>query len=131
MRHFKNARVWDRLYLPGPRMCCPKAASMYRAHFCGLGTNLHRHYGLWARGLVNRDSTFLTLLGGALTRDAPSFEEAMCCNPLATPRALLSDGPVIQYAGAVTLCALNAKLDDDVLDEHGWRRWLGFPAWGR
>jgi hypothetical protein len=28
-------------YLPGPAVCCQKAASVYRAHFCGLGTSLH------------------------------------------------------------------------------------------
>ncbi len=110
-------------YLPGPATCCQKAASLYRAHFCGLGTSLHRHYGAWARWLVNRDSTFLALLGSALTEAAPAMCETTCCNRFATPRDLIADGPVVQYAAAVTVCGLSAKLDDDATDERGLRRW--------
>lgn len=110
-------------YLPGPATCCQKAASTYRAHFCGLGTSLHRHYGAWARWLVNRDSTFLALLGSALTDAAPAVCQTTCCNRFATPRDLIADGPMLQYAAAVTVCGLSAKLDDDAIDERGWRRW--------
>lgn len=110
-------------YLPGPTTCCQKASSLYRAHFCGLGTSLHRHYGGWARWLVNRDSTFLALLGSALTDSAPALCQTTCCNPLATPRGLVVDDAVLQYAAAVTVCGLSAKLDDDATDESGWRRW--------
>lgn len=109
-------------YLPGPAMCCEKAAALYRAHFCGLGTGLHRDYGAWGRWLVNRDSTFLALLGSALTDDPPSFERTTCCNRFATPRDLVADSPVLRYAAAITICGLSAKIDDDVQDERGWRR---------
>ncbi len=103
-------------------MCCQKAASLYRAHFCGLGTSLHRHYGAWARWLVNRDSAFLTLLGSALA-DAPAeLRQTTCCNRFATPRDLVADNPVLQYTAAITICGLSAKLDDDAEDERGWRR---------
>ena len=108
-------------HLPGPSMCCQKAASLYRAHFCGLGTSLHRHYGAWARWLVNRDSTFLTLLGSALAETPPQLCQTTCCNKLATPRDLLADNAVLQYSAAVTICGLSAKLDDDAQDERGWR----------
>lgn len=108
-------------YLPGPVTCCQKAGALYRAHFCGLGTGLHRDYGAWARWLVNRDSTFLALLGSALTDVPPSFERTTCCNRFASPRDLLGDSPVLRYVAAVTICGLSAKLDDDALDERGWR----------
>jgi hypothetical protein len=108
-------------HLPGPSMCYQKAASLYRAHFCGLGTSLHRHYGAWARWLVNRDSTFLTLLGSALAETPPQLCQTTCCNKLATPRALVADNAVLQYSAAVTICGLSAKLDDDAQDERGWR----------
>ncbi|MDP1589844.1 MAG: DUF5685 family protein, partial [Prosthecobacter sp.] len=109
-------------HLPGPSMCCQKAASLYRAHFCGLGTSLHRHYGAWARWLVNRDSTFLTLLGSALAETPPQLCQTTCCNQFAPPRDLVADNAVLQFTAAVTICGLSAKLDDDAQDEHGWRR---------
>lgn len=115
-------------YLPGPAVCCQKAATMYRAHFCGLGTCLHQRYGAWARWLVNRDSTFLALLGSALLPDAPRTCRTTCCNPLAQPRDLVADDCVLPYSAAITLCGLSAKLDDDSLDEHGWRRWTARVA---
>ncbi len=105
-------------------MCCSKAALIYRASFCGLGTSLHHHYGAWSRWLVNRDSTFLVLLGASLSSDRPFISKATCCNPFAEPRELLQDGPLLNYAAAVTLCGLDAKLDDDCTDERGWRSWL-------
>lgn len=110
-------------HLPGPSMCCQKAATLYRAHFCGLGTSLHRHHGAWARWLVNRDSTFLALLGSALAESPPRFCQTTCCNQFAAPRDLVEDSPVLQYTAAVTICGLSAKLDDDAQDERGWRRW--------
>lgn len=115
-------------YLPGPAVCCQEAASVYRAHFCGLGTSLHRHHGAWARWLVNRDSTFLALLGSALAEAPPALCRTTCCNRFATPRDLVADNAVLQYTSAVTLCGLDAKLDDDASDERGWRRWLARSA---
>ena len=101
---------------------------MYQSHFCGLGTGLHRRYGLWARGLVNRDSTFLLLLGSALGDDAAPCHEAACCNPLGRPRRMVAAGPLVDYVAAVTVCGLTTKLDDDAQDERGWRRWLAQSA---
>lgn len=110
-------------HLPGPSVCCQQAATLYRAHFCGLGTSLHRHYGAWARWLVNRDSTFVALLGSAVAKSPPRLYQATCCNKFATPRDLLTDGHLLHYTAAVTICGLSAKLDDDAQDEQGWRRW--------
>ncbi len=108
-------------HLPGPSVCCQRAAQVYRAHFCGLSTCLHRQYGAWARWLVNRDSTFLALLGSALAEHEPPLRRTTCCNAFAAPRYLLADGPMLQYTAAVTLCGLSAKLEDDAHDETGWR----------
>jgi hypothetical protein len=111
-------------FLPGPALCCAKAAACYRAHFCGLCNVLRHDYGLWARGLINRDSTFLALLGASLGPEMPATTPATCCNPWAAPRDLFQSGATVRYAGAVTLCGLTAKLDDDAEDESGPRRWL-------
>jgi hypothetical protein len=111
-------------FLPGPTLCCSKAAACYRAHFCGLCNVLRQDYGLWARWLINRDSTFLTLLGSALSRESPAATSATCCNPWARPRDLFQTSSAARYAGAVTVCGLFAKLDDDADDERGPRRWL-------
>lgn len=89
---------------------------MYRAHFCGLCNRLRRDYGLPMRFLVNRDATFLSILGTALHPDSASPVYATCCNPLGIPRPVVQEGDAVSYAAAVTLCGLSAKLDDEVLD---------------
>ncbi|MDB6175708.1 MAG: hypothetical protein JWL59_5019 [Chthoniobacteraceae bacterium] len=101
---------------------------MYRAHFCGLSSCLHRDYGAWARCLVNRDSAFLALLGSALTVDGPAVINTTCCNPLGKKREMLRAGPILQYAAAVTICGLSTKLEDDANDERGARRWLAMAG---
>lgn len=111
-------------FLPGPKACCAKAAACYRAHFCGLCNTMRKDYGLWARGLINRDSTFLAVLGGAQQVKPLAASSATCCNPWAAPRDLFQDGTAMQYAAAVTLCGLGTKLEDDRADERGPRRWL-------
>jgi hypothetical protein len=108
-------------FLSGPSFCCEKAAQVYRAQFCGLATSLHRHFGPWARALVNRDSTFLALLGSSLSPHGPALQRTTCCNPLAPARDLASDCPTLQYVASTTLCGLCAKLEDDAEDERGWR----------
>ena len=111
-------------FLPGPQVCCAKSAACYRAHFCGLCNVLRRDYGLWARWLINRDSTFLALLGAAQSEASLATSPATCCNPWAQPRDLFQNGSVVHYAAAVTMCGLTAKLDDDAEDERGPRRWI-------
>ncbi len=115
-------------FLPGPSFCCAKAATGYRAHFCGLCNGLHRDYGIWARWLINRDSTFLALLGTALSPCGPATCKTTCCNPWGTPHDLLDSSTAVHYAAAVTLCGLTTKLDDDAADEHGPRRWLALTG---
>lgn len=109
-------------FLPGHTACCAKAAQCYRAHFCGLCNVLRQEYGLWARWLINRDSTFLSLLGNALQSEAPVETVTTCCNPWATPRPLYQSGSITPYVAAVTISGLVAKVDDDRQDERGLRR---------
>jgi hypothetical protein len=110
-------------FLPGPtsctRQCC---AQHYSAHFCGLCNRLRQDYGLWARWLINRDSTFLSLLGSSQLPQPPKSQLATCCNPYAAPKALNQEGLTVHYAAAVTLCGLQAKLEDEIEDEQGLRR---------
>lgn len=111
-------------YLPGPTLCCTRAATTYRAHFCGLAGALHQGYGPAARFLVNRDSTFLTLLASGLAPQAPATCLTTCCNPLGRTRPLLVPGPALHYVAAITVAGLVTKVEDDAQDERGPRRWL-------
>jgi hypothetical protein len=111
-------------FLPRPAACLGVGASVYQSHFCGLSCILAKDYGPWARCLINRDSTALALLGTALQSTEPRRCLSTCCNPLASPRALVHDSAVLHYAGAVTVAALATKLDDDTRDERGLRRTL-------
>lgn len=59
---------------------------LYQAHFCGLASALERNYGYLSRLLINRDSTFLTLLGEGLLKvereGLLTFTRVRCCSPL-------------------------------------------------
>lgn len=68
------------------------------------------------RFLVNRDATFLSLLGNALASAPVAPLLATCCNPLGKPRLVVQEGDAVSYAAAVTMCGLKAKLDDEVSD---------------
>ena len=96
--------------------CHSKEHSVYRAHFCGLCNRLRQDYGLPMRFLVNRDATFLSLLGSALVESSFKPVKTTCCNPLGKPRLVVQDGEAVSYAAAVTVCGLGAKLDDEVAD---------------
>jgi len=96
--------------------CNSREHSVYRAHFCGLCNRLRQDYGLPMRFLVNRDATFLSLLGTALAPAPAPPVTAMCCNPMGKPRLVVQDGAAVTYAAAVTMCGLQAKLDDELTD---------------
>ena len=104
-------------FLTAPCAGCRRAEhSIYRAHFCGLCNRLRQDYGLPSRFLVNRDATFLSLLGNGL-QDTPTKPiSTTCCNPLGKPRQVVQEGEAVTYAAAVTVCGLKAKLDDEVED---------------
>lgn len=107
-------------FLQAPTLsCCGKAPEIWRGHFCGLGTRLHHDFGVGYRFLVNRDSTFLALLGGLGAEEKGRV--ATCCNPFSTPKRIFDTGAHMEYAADVTLCALSIKLRDDGEDE-GWMR---------
>ena len=97
--------------------CNSREHSEYRAHFCGLCNRLRQDYGLPMRFLVNRDATFLSLLGNAMNPASKPPVTATCCNPLGKPRLVVQEGYAVSYAAAITLCGLHAKLDDEILDQ--------------
>lgn len=96
--------------------CSSKEHSVYRAHFCGLCNRLRHDYGLHTRFLVNRDATFLSLLGNGLQESPTTPVSNTCCNPLGKPRLVVQERDAVSYAAAVTICGLKAKLDDEVED---------------
>lgn len=107
---------------------CPRCTSVglphWRGTFCGLARTLARDYSAPARLLVNRDATFLALLGLSVDPSPPNWRKATCCNPLATPFPVDDSHPAIAHAAAVSVCGLATKLSDDSLDERGFRRFL-------
>ncbi|MDF3128520.1 DUF5685 family protein [Kiritimatiellaeota bacterium B1221] len=116
-------------FLTAPCSACrSQEHSVYRAHFCGLCNRLRQDYGLPMRFLVNRDATFLSILGNALAATQEAPQSATCCNPLGKPRWVVQEGDPVSYAAAVTLCGLKAKLDDEVADRRSWL--TGMPVRG-
>ncbi|MBK1828738.1 DUF5685 family protein [Haloferula rosea] len=115
--------------------CTESVFPAWRGSFCGLARCLGREYGNAARMLVNRDATFLALVGMSLDRAEPRWQAATCCNPFAAPFPVSDDHPAVQHAAAVSICGLAAKLDDDTRDEGPARRvasrlggWFTGPA---
>lgn len=103
--------------------CSPQEVSSgYQSVFCGLSCALSKEYSPLARFLVNRDSTFLSLVGASLQDETPSLTTRTCCNPFSTAKPLLVNNAVMEYSAAVTICGLTAKLEDDKTDEKGLRR---------
>lgn len=112
-------------YLASPcRHSCGTDRSLYRSYFCGLSNALRDDYGAPFRFLVNRDSTFLSILHAAQNDEEPTATASTCCNPLSKNRPIRSHGTHARFAAAVTVSGLGAKLEDDVQDERGLRRWL-------
>ncbi len=105
------------------RSCSPADThSTYRSFFCGLSGALRDDYSPAARFLVNRDSTFLSILGASVSPAHPETTLRTCCNPISVPKPLFSDGIHSRFAAAVTVCGLATKLEDDRDDETGLRR---------
>lgn len=96
--------------------------STYRSFFCGLSGALRDDYTPAARFLVNRDSTFLSLLTASISPTPPVTSLRTCCNPISVPRPLHTDGLHSRFAAAVTVCGLATKLEDDRTDEKGLRK---------
>ncbi|MFC4993703.1 DUF5685 family protein [Rubritalea tangerina] len=112
-------------FTQSPTACCQtRAHSVYKSHFCGLSCRLRRDYGHSARFLVNRDSTFLSLIGSSLSNSPQANESSTCCNPLANPTPLLIDSDIQAYSAAVAVCGLSAKCQDDQQDHRYSRAWL-------
>lgn len=109
-------------YLPAPCRCqIGDQADVYRSAFCGLCNALARDYGQPARFLVNRDAAFVALLAAAQSPSPPVMALSTRCQPWRKPMSVLDSGPGPAFAGAVTLCGLEAKLDDERADERGLR----------
>ena len=104
--------------------CTSESFPIWRGTFCGLARVLAREYTAPARLLVNRDATFLALLGLSLDASPPNWKHATCCNPLATPFPVDDVHPAISHAAAVSVCGLATKLTDDSHDERGIRKIL-------
>ena len=102
--------------------CTSESFPAWRGAFCGLARCLGREFGNPARLLVNRDATFVGLLGLSLDPAAPRWKHATCCNPLARPYPVADDHPAILHAAAVSVCGLATKLADDSRDEGTLRR---------
>ncbi|GAA5480296.1 DUF5685 family protein [Haloferula helveola] len=102
--------------------CTESSFPAWRGSFCGLARCLGREFGNPSRLLVNRDATFLALVGVSLDPSPPRWRRETCCNPLAMPFPVTDDHPAVMHAAAVSVCGLATKLADDSRDEGPVRR---------
>lgn len=109
--------------------CYGDGYPVWRGTFCGLARCLGREFGDPARLLVNRDAAFMGLLGMSLDTEPVASKQGTCCNPFASPFAVVDDHPAVLHAAAVSVCGLAVKLADDSRDEGLLRR--GAARFGR
>eukprot|EP01006_Ploeotia_vitrea_P062988 TRINITY_DN84750_c0_g1_i2.p1 TRINITY_DN84750_c0_g1~~TRINITY_DN84750_c0_g1_i2.p1 ORF type:complete len:607 (-),score=34.88 TRINITY_DN84750_c0_g1_i2:1046-2866(-) len=105
---------------------CKVQRSVYSQVFCGVSNALRTNYGLVSRWLVNRDATFLALLTLSQMKDQPKTIMTTCCNPFAKKRKIVTtDQIATNFAAAVTVCGLQQKIHDDIVDEqkNTTKRW--------
>ena len=110
-------------FLSAPcRQCAPQDAATFQSYFCGLSNTLSADYGPAARFLVNRDSAFVSLLGGAQMKKEPRLTASTCCNPIGKTVDLAQGGELPSFVAAVTVSGMLTKLRDDEADQRGLRR---------
>ena len=108
--------------LPAPCRCqIGDQVDLYRSAFCGLCNALASAYGQPTRLLINRDSTFVALLAAAQAPESPLATFSTRCQPWSRAVLVFETGRAPAFAAAVTLCGLQAKLDDERADEGGLR----------
>ena len=105
-----------------PRPCRHvQDAEVFGASFCSLGKYLHSNYGVSSKLLVNRDSTFLSLIGISQNVSPIMSKETTCCNPLIKKQIFDENNIFVKYAAAVTLQGLEIKIKDEIEDDN--RNW--------
>jgi hypothetical protein len=92
----------------------------YQGAYCGLCRTLGERLGQRCRPLLSYDTTFLSLLLGALYEPAESGGQARCALHPVAPRSHL-ENPYTAYAADMTVALAYHKCLDDWHDDHNLR----------
>ncbi|MEG2620106.1 MAG: DUF5685 family protein [Oscillospiraceae bacterium] len=93
-----------------------KDFALYRSVYCSLCETL-RGYGPFAKGLLNYDFTFVSMLYMAVNSVEPEYCERRCnTNPLLREKQVCRNN-ALDYSASALLVSARHKLLDDVRDE--------------
>lgn len=94
----------------------------YRAAYCGLCHSMGKCTGCLSRMTLSYDMVFFALMREAITCSPASFKKKRCIrHPLVARPVMKADGE-LEYAAAVAGLLASKKIDDNVNDEKGIKR---------
>ncbi len=94
----------------------------YRAVYCGLCRCIGRLTGQFSRLSLSYDLVFLAAVRMAICGTEPELEEYRCPAHILRKRLIMCENEVLDYTAAISAVLANAKLEDDISDEHGVKR---------
>ncbi len=100
----------------------------YRAYYCGLCKAMGSCTGQCSRLSLSYDFVFLAAVRCSLAGEKPDTKKFRCLLHPWRKRLKVKNSPQLSYCADASALLLAAKIDDDLQDEHGFRRlraWLG------
>lgn len=108
-------------YVPELRV---REHEFYRAMYCGLCRAMGAVTGQLSRFTLSYDFVFLAAVRLLLTGETPEAVRIRCpVHPLSR-RSAVADNEAFRYTAAVSAALFSAKLDDNVTDERGAKRFI-------
>lgn len=94
----------------------------YRSVYCGLCRSMGRVTGQISRLSLSYDLTFLATVRMAVCGIVPEFEAYRCPAHISKKRLVMCDNESLRYTAAISAVLADAKLADDITDEHGLKK---------
>ena len=108
-----------------------KEFERYRAYYCGLCRAMGDCTGQCSRLTLSYDAVFLATVRCYLTNEAPTVKLIRCLLHPLRRRPAVVDSPQLAYCADASALLTYRKLEDDLCDEHGWKRLRArFGTWG-
>lgn len=99
----------------------------FKGYYCGLCNALGADYGSLGRLTVNYDMTFFYMLLDSLTSNS-QLAEGTCPTAPWKKRAIVRHPALYPFMGAVNLYLAGLKLQDDIQDQGGFSKKLGYQT---
>ena len=112
-----------KVHAPRLRLC---EWECYRAYYCGLCKTMGHCTGTCSRLSLSYDFVFLAAVRCSLAGEKPDIKKFRCMLHPFRRRLLVKRSQQLSYCADASALLLAAKIDDDLRDEHGFRRLRAF-----